>query len=672
MIVKKFFYHRYLWVEIITVSLILFFVVIVFTFPLILHINEAIPKGSEPKAVAMFQLYTMEWFGKFLEDGGSYWDAPFFYPYKGTLAWSEPQPLSCLLVWLLAKLTGYIFAYNIVLIAYLVSGGLATYLVSRLITQDRISNLFSAIWVSAGAYSLQQICAFPLVAVAFPLFTLFFSFTYIYRKKEVYFWLAVTMYICSWLVCKQLAFYLTLSLIIIITQFLGFSLPKLKFFKYFLAILIVGISIIPFSFYQHNLSQSMAFGWKIDEIKSILRFPQLFMPAYDHWLTSKIMGWKIYSWDIGIVNLLLIVLAVFMGILKSSLLNKYQKKLLIGLVMVSIVSIVLGFGHKLGFVINGRRWSLYHLFFNLPFIKFIRTPSRFVFFAILGVSILSSFSFSYLRGKIKIVKARLVFTLFFFILLFMEMWCMPISLVFPKKTYKEHFSVDDWLREAYPKKALLEIPAPTNIWPNYIDYETEAMLRSLYHGHYLVNGYATFFPPTFKQLRKAIEDDFCGRGQRYIRAYGLGYVLVHNHRISNSQLEKISKFLSDKIVYKDKDHTLYLLPNYDKYSVKDFLPQIIRLSNIPKEGKLYFASLSKKREEAILITPQDRYEVYFIWKDIDGKMVKRKVRFLSGIIIDSLHDGFYFRIIKKDKKVIQAKLIPWEEAVKYLRKEDKK
>ncbi|MCM8773576.1 MAG: hypothetical protein NC820_02420 [Candidatus Omnitrophica bacterium] len=671
MIIKKFFSHRYLGLEIITVLLILFFVVIIFTFPLILHINEAIPKGSEPQAVAMFQLYTMEWFGKFLEKGGSYWDAPFFYPYKGALAWSEPQPLSCLLVWLVAKLTGYIFAYNIVLITYLVSAGLATYLVSRLITQDSVANLFSAIWVSAGAYSLQQICAFPLVGVGFILFTLFFSFTYIYRKKEVYFWLAVTMYICSWLVCKQLAFYLTLSLIIIIVQFLSFSLPKLNFFKYFLAILIVGISIIPFSFYQHNLSQSMGFGWKIREIKGILRFPQLFIPAYDHWLTSRIMGWKIYSWDIGIVNLLLIVLAIFMGIFKSSLLNKYQKKLLIGLVMVSMVSIILGFGHKFGFVINGQRWSFYNLFFNLPFIKFIRTPSRFVFFAIFGVSILSSFSLAYLRDKIKIFKARLFFTSFSFILLFMEMWCMPISLVFPKKTYKEHFLVDNWLSKAYPKKALLEIPSPTHIWPNYIDYEVEAMLRGLYHGHYLVNGYATFSPPTFKQLREAIENDFEGRGQRYIRAYGLRYVLVHNHRISKSQLEKISKFWSDKIVYKDKEHTLYLLPNYDKNNLKDFLPQIIRLSNIPKEGKLYFAFLPEKRNQALLITPQDRYEVYFIWKEIDGKMVKRKVRFLSGVIIDSLHDGFYFRIIKKDNRIIQAKLVPWEEAVKYLRKEDK-
>lgn len=76
--------------------------------------------------MGQFGLFTAEWMAEAMEGRLAYGDAPFFYPHRGTFAWSEPQPFTSGLVWFLSKLVGIIAAYNTRLLVYLAGAERAT------------------------------------------------------------------------------------------------------------------------------------------------------------------------------------------------------------------------------------------------------------------------------------------------------------------------------------------------------------------------------------------------------------------------------------------------------------------------------------------------------------------------------------------------------------------
>lgn len=105
---------------------------LVASWPLAMHLASRIPLGSEPSpTVPYFNLWTLGWTSTWLAHrDGSYWDASIFHPVPGTLAFSDPQPLSGLLATLLWPIHRAL-AYNAVLLVFLWLNGLLTFRLLR-------------------------------------------------------------------------------------------------------------------------------------------------------------------------------------------------------------------------------------------------------------------------------------------------------------------------------------------------------------------------------------------------------------------------------------------------------------------------------------------------------------------------------------------------------------
>jgi hypothetical protein len=74
--------------------------VLVATWPLSLHLTDAFPLGTEQEStVPLFNTWTLWWVADRAGHGfDHFWQAPIFFPSEGTFTFSEPQPLTGLLV----------------------------------------------------------------------------------------------------------------------------------------------------------------------------------------------------------------------------------------------------------------------------------------------------------------------------------------------------------------------------------------------------------------------------------------------------------------------------------------------------------------------------------------------------------------------------------------------
>ena len=511
---------------------------LIFTWPLGLHLTTAVPVGSaEPEAVVMSQLFAVQWTGTAIEQGRSYWNPTFFYPYKGAFSWCEPEPAFCFSVWMISKLTGYVCAYNISILIYLIAFGLTGYATARLLTDDRVAPLLCGIWLTGGAYSLQQLSEPAILAACFPAACILSSLLYVRDKKLFFFWIAVSIYILSWLVSKQLALYLTFLLpFILAPQLYRHKWTVSDLIRLFLGFALTLVFVLPYSLSQLFYTKLMGFGW---EPQDILRFSSHF---------------KWYLWDIGVVPVLAIVVSLFLGILRARINDHFKKRLIVGLLIMTALALFMGFGRNLN-------------------LQYIRIPSRIMVFAVFGVAVFSAFAFGYVRSCIKKTIMKRALTLSFFIVLFAEMWAAPITLFYPDNEINEHIGAINWLTDHGSNLAVLEFPLPATYRSIDMKIEAGAQLRMLKYHHPIVNGYATFEPTSHKQLRDTLRNGPAGKGRRYLEAYGVGYVLVHESALTREQQQGLERMFTDGLVYEDTRDAIYSLPRQKRLEDKiDFLP----------------------------------------------------------------------------------------------------
>lgn len=667
------FYHRKWWVEGIVVAVHLLVVALVFTFPLVLHLTEAIPAGSEPPTIAVFQLFTTEWTGTALDEGLPYLDTPYFYPYKGVFAWSDPQILTGILVWLAAKITGYILAYNLVILFYLVGTGLSGYAMARLLTRDRFSSLWCGIWLTAGAYPLQQICVPLLVAVVFPVSCIIFGFLFLKDKRQVFLWAAVISYVFTWLSCEQYGYFLTFMLpLTLLPCLLWGKWRRLTMLRAIMAVFVALGFVWVYSLWRLPYLRQMGFERMLGEVRGdirLLALSNLFTPAKGHWLITRIMDLENYSWSIGVVPLLVIVLSVFAGAFKSRIRDAYQKRIVLSLMVMIIVALFLGLGPKTALVIKGKSYSLYALFFSIvPGFCLVRSPARLGVFVTVGVAVFSAWALAFLKDKMKTGSKRVLISSVLFIFLFAEMWTMPVPLVFPADGVSEHQGVINWLREHGKGKPVLELPLCKGLRPVDNEPEVWAIYRMLRHRNPIVNGYSSYFPVSFKQLKEAMNDDPAGRGRRYIDAHHTRYVLVHKYKLDDEQRENLHRILGQNVVYDDQKHSIYLLPEREVIGdIEKFLPLTANFKKEPERGQFRGVTLPQPVNQTILILPRSDWRIEFTWQDEAGEDKTKKVYIAGSVLLDVEHPLLCLEFISfpPGEEEAKARLVPFE-WMKYL------
>ncbi|MBN1913760.1 MAG: hypothetical protein JW788_05100, partial [Candidatus Omnitrophica bacterium] len=326
--------------EIVSVFLLLFCASLFFTWPLALHLKEALPSANEPDAVCVFQLFQAEWTGNVIEGKGDYWNAPFFYPHKGVFAFCEPQALTCSLVWILSKSAGYVLGYNIMILSFLILLGLSGYVSSRLLTSDRLSAFACAFWLSFGTYSAEHICAPALLSIFFPFFSLFFLYLYLLKSKWRFLVLSLVMYFFSWLTYKQGGFYFSILLIpALIFLLLGSQRRPKKVLSILTGFLLVMAILSPFFLSQYDYIKAAGLSPPVAEPKELLSLSGLFHPAYNNWLSRYMPRQEAPTWDLGLTLILVIMISIFLGAFRKLKDEHATKGILKGLILMSVAAL---------------------------------------------------------------------------------------------------------------------------------------------------------------------------------------------------------------------------------------------------------------------------------------------------------------------------------------------
>ncbi|MCI0409916.1 MAG: hypothetical protein L0191_15370, partial [Acidobacteria bacterium] len=148
---------------------------LVATWPLLFHPTTAIPLGTEREAtVPLFNLWSLWWTADRLAHGfAHYWDAPFFYPNKGVLAYSEPQTLTGLLVaplWALGAPPALI--YNVAFWALLTLNGLFAYRLARALDLPSLPALLGSVLTVTLPFVASLFGVLPFIATFGMLWTL--------------------------------------------------------------------------------------------------------------------------------------------------------------------------------------------------------------------------------------------------------------------------------------------------------------------------------------------------------------------------------------------------------------------------------------------------------------------------------------------------------------------
>jgi len=126
------------------------------TMPLASFARSHLPVGAAPTAtVPLLNVWTIDWNVNRIDHGyRDYWDAPIYFPTRGVLAGSEPQPVTGWLAWPIWKIVpNPVLAYNVLIIQFLALNGWFT---CRLLERLRLA--WPASW-AGGA----MICLLPLV-----------------------------------------------------------------------------------------------------------------------------------------------------------------------------------------------------------------------------------------------------------------------------------------------------------------------------------------------------------------------------------------------------------------------------------------------------------------------------------------------------------------------------
>ncbi len=118
------------------------------TWPLATTLTTTIPLGTEePATVGLFSIWTLWWTANRLAHGlAHYWDAPFFHPNLGVFTYSEPEPLTGLLVApLWAVGTPPALIHNLALLALLTLNGVFAARVARALALPQLAALLAGI-----------------------------------------------------------------------------------------------------------------------------------------------------------------------------------------------------------------------------------------------------------------------------------------------------------------------------------------------------------------------------------------------------------------------------------------------------------------------------------------------------------------------------------------------
>ncbi|GIV98056.1 MAG: hypothetical protein KatS3mg057_2713 [Herpetosiphonaceae bacterium] len=516
----------------ITVTLTLVLAAVAATWPLALYLPNTLPIGTEREAtVPLFNLWTLWWNADRAATGfAGYWDAPFFFPNRGVLSYSEPLTLPGLLstpLWVAGAAPALV--YNLVLLTLLVLNGLFAYRLARALDIARLPSLLSAILTIALPFTVKILGVLPIVG----LFGLLWSLEGLVRfgREGSLRW-------AVWFATGLLALYLTSQqFTLIAAPFLAIAavvtLRQRAFSRRSVAALLVaglvaGVCILLLALPAMNIHQELGFRRSDSVVAALSARPIDLLTRSD----TALLGFPPRTTaDTGglFPGFLLVLLAAsgaFAGLRGDPAGQRLWVLYLLGSILLALLL-------ALGLNLSILGWQPFDTLRALvPGFDRLRSPFRFASVMQLYLPCLAAFAFGFLQQRV--LRASSVLIVLLAILAMLENLAVPTPLAAAPESPQTAWSA--WLREQPEGTVIAHVPFPQGL--NVADYEIESwrLFAQIDHRKPMVNGYSGYFPqaiapdgsiiPTYTHFQLAMAELFPDYRLACVLDQGLGVDLL--------------------------------------------------------------------------------------------------------------------------------------------------
>jgi hypothetical protein len=509
---------------------------ILLTFPLIFHLLDHIPLGSEETGtVPFFNLWTLQWnIAQLLDGYPAYWDAPIFFPSTGAFAFSEIQPASAILaapIWLGWQSPG--LAYNALVLLFLTLNGWFAFWLLRLWGVTARPALLAGLMAQSIPFVAQEMGVLQLLALFGFLWPLLFLNRFLIRPNQanglgLLLGLPVAFFSCGYYGLFSLIF-LPLALLILLQ---GRRLAR-RTVGWLLTIGILSLALVlPSLLKQKSILDAYNLTRSEQTIQANSARLIDFGQTLDHnLLYGQILG--LQSNDSqrffpGLGLLLLAGLGLF----------HYRKQPAIKtyLLLASVLALTLAFGPALR--------QPYQLLKDLiPGFAHLRSPFRFVAFIQLHLVLLAGLGLDNLwswAGQRRPIACLIPALLAAFALF--EMLALPLPLL-PLPNMPQNQSWQAWLSQQTAAPHIVLIPFAAG--PRAADFEqtTRWMLDAGRFPGKMANGYSGFFPPGHANLRETLAEFPAPASLDVLRDYQVDYVVIYHALSDAPQAEQVESRL---------------------------------------------------------------------------------------------------------------------------------
>jgi len=602
-------------------------VTIVLTYPLIFHAADTVENYGDP----LLNTWTLAWDVHQLTRAPlDLFNAPIFYPYTNTLAYSENLVASAILAAPIIWLThNPVLAYNVIVLLSFFLSAIGTYLLVVELVKDRPAGIVAGLIFAFAPYRFGQFSHLQLLTAQWMPFTFLFLERFLRRQRwrdALGFGLCLALQSLS---CVYYAFYMGIGL----TTYLAYAVftdrslrSRTTWGKLLVAgtlsILLIAPFTLPYFAAAENVGTRSGDAQQGATLQNYVTVPARSLWARVWPLNNGRFHTEHTFWP-GLMALIL----AGMGLLRDGHWRRKGKYLLIAL-----VSVILSFGPTLLLRPGGTpllKWMPYDLlYYYVPGFTSMRVPARIVVLAMLGIAVLAGYGMSSWRAR----RGRKFLMITTIVLLVVEYIALPVNTV-PVEVGNKVPPIYRWLSAQEPGSVTVEFPSlfSSDILSDNLSAPLLARRQyfQVYHGQPTVMGYSGFYPPLFWHTARYSLRFPSEVSVNYLRGLGVRYVLVHSDDLSPSQWARWQVQLTNlEPLLRPLGHVgeTWIYELSPAVREKERLTLKVRCPEEAKPGETYYVYLVFENPSAASHVDLDRrsYRVHYTWQwgreSVEGKI----------------------------------------------------
>ena len=463
-----------------------------------------------------------------------------FYPYKNTMAYSDMHILSAVVSYIPVKiLQEPIVAVSVSLLFGQVVTIFILYLWLYEITKSKTASFLASVTLGFSAARMGFIVHLQMWNMEWFLISAFLFFKFIKVNKKIFAYLSL-IFLGLQMWESPLGVYFGILMIFLISvfniqyikkNFKALILPFLIFFAIIILPVSAYISVSKEFNYARSIRDAAHFSMGVDEIiKTVILkpiFPIFLLSLY--FVRKEIRKLNHVIWALAVI---------FSGLI-----------LTVGPVLKWAGKTVKIFGR----IPIPLPYSI--MYYLVPGFQAFRTPSRWIWIAVLGMSfIIAAGTAKFIRDR----KIALRWKLLTLILIFsLSLLNGKVKNYYVFQKVNEYPKVYKILRNKTPG-VILELPVYSWASGEIAAIETHRMIYNLYSQKYMLGGFSGFNPPSWDKMISESWNEFPSVVfDKKLENIGVNYILVWKNLYNTDKLADIQKWGKEFLAYEDDSYLLF-------------------------------------------------------------------------------------------------------------------